>query len=58
MSRNKPLYKSAPEYRKYEDYLLGAEYTKGWNDAMDFIFPEYKEKREKQKRKEEFRGKK
>lgn len=37
-----PLYKGTPTARDYED-----DYTKGWNDAMDFIFPEAKEKREK-----------
>lgn len=25
------------------------KYSKGWNDAMDFIFPEAKEKREKER---------
>lgn len=50
MTRNKPLYKSASTYRKYKDYLLGAEYTKGWNDAMDFMFRSIK-KSEKTKEK-------
>ena len=39
-----PLYKGTPTARDYED-----DYTKGWNDAMDFIFPEAKEKREKER---------
>ena len=39
-----PLYKGAPTARDYED-----DYTKGWNDAMDFIFPEAKEKCEKER---------
>lgn len=40
----KPLYKSVPTMRNYEDYISECDYTKGWNDAMDFIFPEVKEK--------------
>lgn len=35
--------------RDYEDYVSECNYTKGWNDAMDFIFPEAKEKREKER---------
>lgn len=35
-----PLYKYAPTFRDYEDYHDEEQYTKGWNDAMDFIFPE------------------
>lgn len=35
--------------RNYEDYISEYNYTKGWNDAMDFIFPETKEKREREK---------
>lgn len=38
----KPLFKSAPTYRNYDDYKYGEAYTKGWNDAMRFIFPEDK----------------
>lgn len=34
----KPMYKSAPTVREYEEYLLECEYAKGWNAAMDFIF--------------------
>ncbi len=33
-----PLFKDAPTFRNYEDYLYGEAYTKGWNDAMRFIF--------------------
>lgn len=44
----KPLYKSVPTVRNYEDYI-SKYYTKGWNDAMDYIFQEAKEKREKEK---------
>ena len=44
----KPLYKSVPTMRNYEDYISECDYTKGWNDAMDFIFPEAKKKREKE----------
>lgn len=36
--------------RNYEDHISECDYTKGWNDAMDFIFPEAKEKREKERR--------
>lgn len=38
----KPLYKSVPTMRNYEDYISECDYSKGWNDAMDFIFPEAK----------------
>lgn len=44
-----PLYRSTPTMRNYEDYISECNYTKGWNDAMDFIFPEAKEKREKER---------
>ena len=44
----KPLYKSVPTFRNYEDYHDAEQYTKGWNDAMDYIFPELKEAREKE----------
>lgn len=44
-----PLYKGVPTMRNYEDYIDECNYTKGWNDAMDFIFPEAKEKREKER---------
>lgn len=50
----KPLYKSVPTMRNYEDYISECDYTKGWNDAMDFIFPEAKKKREKGKDKEKY----
>lgn len=46
--QKEPLYKSVPTFRNYEDYLYETEYTKGWNDAMDFIFPEFKKAREKE----------
>ena len=45
----KPLYKSVPTMRNYEDHISECDYTKGWNDAMDFIFPEAKKKREKER---------
>lgn len=38
----KPLYKSVPTFRNYEDYHGAEQYTHGWNDAMDYIFPEAK----------------
>ena len=44
-----PLYRSVPTMRDYEDYVSEYNYTKGWNDAMDFIFPEAKEKRKKER---------
>lgn len=43
-----PLYKYAPTFRDYEDYHDEEQYTKGWNDAMDFIFPEAMRAKEKQ----------
>lgn len=42
---DKPLYKSVPTFRNYEDYHDAEQYTKGWNDAMDYIFPESKKAR-------------
>ena len=45
---DKPLYKSVPTFRNYEDYHDAAQYVKGWNEAMDYIFPESKKKREKE----------
>lgn len=44
-----PLYRSVPTIRDYKDYVSEYNYTKGWNDAMDFIFPEAKKKREKER---------
>lgn len=44
-----PLYRSVPTMRNYEDYINEYNYTKGWNDAMNFIFPEAKKKREKER---------
>jgi len=40
-----PIYRDPPTYREYEDFKIGIAYTKGWNDAMDAIFPEEAEKR-------------
>lgn len=37
---DKPLYQSVPTFRNYEDYHDAEQYVKGWNDAMDYIFPE------------------
>ncbi len=45
---------SVPTFRNYEDYRDAEQYTKGWNDAMDFIFPEAKEKRERESIKKNF----
>lgn len=33
-----PLFKSVPTYRNYSDYHDAEQYTRGWNDAMRFIF--------------------
>ena len=43
---NKPSYRSVLTFRNYEDYHDAEQYTKGWNDAMDYIFPEAKKVRE------------
>ena len=43
---DKPQYRSIPTFRNYEDYHDAEQYTKGWNDAMDYIFPEAKKARE------------
>lgn len=37
-NNRKPLFKSVPTYRNYEDYHDAEQYTRGWNDAMRFIF--------------------
>lgn len=44
----KPQYRTCPTFRNYEDYHDAEQYTKGWNDAMDYIFPEAKKAREKE----------
>lgn len=46
--QTKPLYKSVPTMRDYEEYKKAEQYTQGWNDAMHFIFDSDKEKRKKQ----------
>ena len=51
---DKPLYKSVPTFRNYEDYHDAEQYTKGWNGAMDYIFPEAKKAREKESIKKKF----
>ena len=38
MKIKKPLFKSVPTYRNYEAYHDAEQYTRGWNDAMRFIF--------------------
>lgn len=38
MNDKKPVFKSVPTYRNYEDYHDAEQYTRGWNDAMRFIF--------------------
>lgn len=51
---DKPLYKSVTTFRNYEDYHDAEQYTKGWNDAMDFIFSEAKKERERESIKKNF----
>lgn len=51
---DKPLYQSVPTFRNYEDYHDAEQYVKGWNDAMDYIFPESKKAREKESIKKKF----
>lgn len=51
---DKPLYKSVPTFRNYEDYHDAEQYVKGWNDAMDYIFPESKKAREQESIKKKF----
>lgn len=51
---NKPHYMSVPTFRNYEDYHDAEQYTKGWNDAMDYIFPNAKKAREKECIKKKF----
>lgn len=48
MTTDKPSYRSVPTFRSYEDYHDAEQYTKGWNDAMDYIFPEAKKARERE----------
>ena len=52
---DKPLYKSVPTFRNYEDYHDAELYTMGWNAAMDFIFPEAKKIRERESKKEKLK---
>ena len=52
---DKPLYKGVPTFRNYEDYHDAEQYVKGWNDAMDHIFPESKKVREKESIKKKFK---
>ncbi len=42
-----PIYKSVPTLRNYEDYHDAEQYTRGWNDAMHYIFDSDEEKRKK-----------
>jgi len=51
---DRPHYKSVPTFRNYEDYHDAEQYTKGWNDAMDYIFPESKKSMEKESIKKKF----
>lgn len=45
--QTKPIYKSVPTMRDYEEYKKAEQYTHGWNDAMHFIFDSDEEKRKK-----------
>lgn len=45
--QTKPIYKSVPTMRDYEEYKKAEQYTQGWNDAMHFIFDNDEEKRKK-----------
>lgn len=45
--QKEPIYKSVPTFRNYENYHDAEQYTKGWNDAMHFIFDTDEEKRKK-----------
>ena len=53
--KEKPHYMSVPTLRNYEAYRDAENYTKGWNDAMDYIFPEAKEKRKKESAKKKLK---
>ena len=48
MMIDKPSYRSVPTFRNYEDYHDAEQYTRGWNDAMDYIFPESKKARDRE----------
>lgn len=52
---DRPHYRSVPTFRSYEDYHDAEQYIKGWNDAMDYIFPEIKKAREEESIKKKFR---
>ena len=45
--QKEPIYKTAPTLRNYEDYHDAEQYTRGWNDAMHYIFDSEEEKRKK-----------
>ena len=46
--KTKPVYRTPQTFRNFENYQSAVAYTKGWNDAMDFIFPDEKKRREKE----------
>lgn len=48
--QKEPIYKSFPTLCNYEDYHDAEQYTKGWNDAMHFIFDSAEEQRKKYER--------
>lgn len=44
--RNTPILIEPPTFRDYNDFKMAIEYTRGWNDAMEAIFPEEVKKRQ------------
>lgn len=52
---DRPWYRSVPTFRSYEEYHDAEQYIKGWNDAMDYIFPEIKKAREEESIRKKFR---
>lgn len=55
MTIDKPSYRSVPTFRNYEDYHDAEQYVEGWNDAMDYIFPEAKKSKGKRSCEKEFK---
>ncbi len=50
-----PMYRDPPTFRDYEDFRIGIAYTRGWNDAMNAIFPEEAERRRNEEMKKNLR---
>ena len=53
--RNTPIFREPPTFRDYDDFKMGIEYTRGWNDAMEAIFPEEAKKRQIEQAKKKLR---